>query len=410
MVKIEGVVTRGTTLHVADAIEAAEDRNAPLVLLLNTPGGLVDATLRIKGDIFSADVPVLAFVGPRGAFAESAGTFLLLMGHPSGMAPSTQIGSAQPIVQGASGQAENASAKVTNFLVGQIESIAERAERNQTLARHFVTQNLNMNASVALDTGMIDHLSDDLEAFVRAVHGQQAIVGSGQVTLDTQDAEIVVYEKGLLVKLIEIIGNPQVAFILFLVGLYGVIFGLAAPGTFVPETIGAILLVLALIGLGLFDTGTAGVLLILLGAAFFVAEVFTPTHGILTTAGVVSLVLGAIFLIEEPLLPAGFLRQFYVVSLVSAVLSGGAVMGAVYFALKTRGQPVAGELVGMEAVALSRLDPDGTVLVRGERWKAVARAGPIEEEETCIVVERDGLTLTVEPETVAPLEDTEPPS
>lgn len=393
---IDGTVTRGTALHVRDAIDEAEERDAPLVIRLDTPGGLVSATLDINKAITRAEVPVMTYVGPRGGFAESAGTFILLMGHPNGMAPSTQIGSAQPILQNPGGGIENASSKVTNFLVGQIRTIAERNDRNQTIAEEFITENRNMNQTEARATGMTDHVAPDLAAFIEAVHGDQARVGDDLVTLDTQDARIVEIEKGMLAQLVDLVSNPQIAFVLFLVGLYGVIFGLAAPGTFVPETIGALMLVLGLIGLGLFDTSTSGLVLVLLGGVFFVAEIFTPTHGILTTAGVAALILGAIFLLDEPLLSRGFLETFRLVAIVSAVVSGGVVMGAVWVAVRTRSHPVETEMIGEQGRTVEALDPEGKVWLHGELWNAVSESGDtILEDEEVLVTERDGLTVTV---------------
>ncbi len=410
---IDGTVTRGTALHVEDAIEQAEEQDAPLVIRLDTPGGLVAATLDINKAITRADVPVLTYVGPRGAFAESAGTFLLLMGHPNGMAPSTQIGSAQPILQNPGGGIENASSKVTNFLVGQIRNIAERHDRNQTIAEQFITENRNMNETEALETGMADHVSPDLESFVRAVDGEPARVGGDLRTLDTDNARLVEVDKGLLAQLVDLVSNPQIAFILFLVGLYGVIFGLAAPGTFVPETIGALMLVLGLIGLGLFDTSTSGLLLVLLGGVFFVAEIFTPTHGILATAGVAALILGAIFLIDEPLLSRDFLETFRLVAIISAVVSGAVVMGAVWVALRTRGQPAENQLVGETGRTFEALDPEGKIRVHGELWRAISETGEtIVEGEAVVVTDRDGLTATVrrrETPDVNRSEDTSPP-
>ncbi len=396
LVEVDGVVTRGTALHIQDAIDEASGRGVPLVLQLDTPGGLVDATLDIFRSIEQADVPVLAFVGPRGGFAASAGTFLLLMGQPNGMAPNTQIGSAQPIQQSPSGGTESAGNKTINFLVQRIEGIAERADRNQTIAKRFITENLNLDETEALRTGMVDVVAPDVEAFLEEVDGRSAIVGDSVVVLDTENAQVVPYEKGLMVELIEIVGNPQIAFVLFLAGLYGVIFGLANPGTYVPETIGALMLVLALIGLGLFSTSIAGILLLLLAGVFFVAEVFTPTHGILTTAGVVALVLAGVFLVTEPLLPPAFFRRFFIIAIVSALVSGAGVIGAVTIALKAQQRPVA-SLVGSRAEVTKRVDPKGQVRVRGELWKAVTDQGPLEDGQEVVVVARDGLTLTVEP-------------
>jgi membrane-bound serine protease (ClpP class) len=394
---VEGTVTRGTALQVEDAIEEAEEADRPLVIRLDTPGGLVDATLDIGTAVARSDVPVLTYVR-GGGWAQSAGTFIFLMGHPNGMANGTQIGSAQPIVQSQSGGTQNASEKVTNALLERIRSIADRNGRNPDVAERFITENLNLNASEAQRRGMSDHTANDVHAFLDAVHGEEANVGEGTRTLATANAQLEHVEEGALVQLVEVVGNPQVAFVLFLIGLYGVIFGLAAPGTLVPETIGALALVLGLVGLGLFDAGTSGLLLILLASAFFVAEIFTPTHGVLATAGAVALVLGAIFLLDEPLLSRDFLHRFQIVAVISAVFSGGVALGAVALAVRTREQPPRDTVEGREAETLSSLDPEGQVFFRGERWKArTADRQTIAEGRTVVIEGRDGLTLVVRP-------------
>lgn len=402
---VDGTVTRGTTLNVEDAIGEAEEADIPLVLRIDTPGGLVESTLNIDRLVARSKVPVLAYVGPSGAWAQSAGAFIFLGGQPNGMAPNTQVGSAQPIVSSGSGGTENASQKVTNALVEKIRSVADRNGRDPDLAERFITENLNLNASNASRLGISDHVSPTLRAFLEDVHGQTARVGEGNRTLDTANAEIVHHEKDLLVKVVEVVGNPQIAFVLFLVGIYGTIFGLASPGTLVPETIGVLALVLALVGLRLFDVGTVGVLLMLLAAGFFVAEVLTPTHGVLAAAGVVSLLLGVVFLLDEPLLSRGFLERFQVVGLISAIASGGVVLTAVAVAVRTRGRPTRDEVAGKRAQTLSPLDPEGQVLFHGERWKARCEEGSVPEDATVEVLERDGLTLTVRPADDAPGED-----
>ncbi|MGB0652261.1 MAG: NfeD family protein [Thermoplasmatota archaeon] len=397
VVKVEGVVTQGTRLHVEDALERAESTGAPLVLHLDTPGGLVDATLEIDGMLANARVPVLTFVGPRGGFAASAGTFMLLMGQPAGMAPDTQIGSAQPITSSPTGETQEAGEKVENFLVERIRIIAERSGRDPDIAERFITENLNMDEDEALAAGVVDLLAADVTSFIRSVHGREARVLDDTVTLDTRNARIIEHDKSLLVHTVELLGNPQISFVLFLGGLYALIFGLANTGTYVPETIGALLLLLGLVGLGLFSTSAAGLVLILLAAVFFVAEVFTPSNGILTVVGVIALAFGAVFLLREPLLPPDFLRQFAIVGLISAVATGGVTAGALAVALRAQQRPVAEGAIGEEATVLEALDPDGRVLLRGEVWRATAAGadGPIPKDTIVQVVAREGLHVTV---------------
>jgi len=394
--RVDGVVGRGTALYIEDALQEAESRGVPLVIELDTPGGLVDATLDIDGLLAQAEVPVLTYVGPGGgAYAASAGTFLLLMGHPSGMAGGATIGSAQPIQVGPSGQSQNASEKVENFLVERIRSIAERTGRDPDIAARYVTENLNQDAAAAVEAGMVDVEADTLRAFLQAVDGRSARVGDGTVVLSTADARIVRHGPGLLPRTVDILSDPTIAFILMMAGLYALIFGLANPGTYVPETIGAILLLLGLIGLGLFGVSTAGFLLILLALVFFVAEVFTPTHGILTMAGVITLLLGAVFLIDGPLLPAGVVRTFMAVAAGMAVVTGLVVFGVVTIAMRSRDRPVPDRSVGDTGVVVDPIDPEGRVEVWGEIWTARSDDGPIALGERVRVLRRQGLVLEV---------------
>jgi membrane-bound serine protease (ClpP class) len=397
LAKVDGVVTRGTALHIEDALRLAEDRGAPLVLQLDTPGGLVEATLDIDRMLARASVPVLAYVGPGGgAFAASAGTFLLLMGQPSGMAPGATIGSAQPIEVGPTGGAQNASGKVTNFLVERIRSIADRTGRDPDVAARFITENLNLDDQEAAELGMVDVQAATLDGFLAAVHGMTARIGTGgTVVLDTKDARIITATPGLLPRVVDILSNPTVSFILFMAGLYSLIFGLANPGTYVPETIGAIMLLLGLIGLGLFGVTTAGFLLLLLAAAFFVAEVFTPTHGVLSVVGVIAMLLAAVFLIDGPLLPHNLQRRFMGLVAVLGIGSGLVVFGVVTLAMRSRSIPVVDRFRHARAIVLEPLAPHGKVEMGGEVWDAVA-SEPVPAGAAVRVVGRDGLLLHVE--------------
>ncbi len=400
---LDGIITKGTAAYVQDAIDDAEAAGVPLVLLLETPGGLVDATLDIHKSILRARIPVMTFVGPVGAEAASAGTIILLMGHPAGMAPQTQIGSAQPITTSPDGESKAAGDKVENFLVERMHQIAERTGRNASLAERFITENLNMGAQDALDAGLIDSVSQDVETFIRDMHGREAIVGdSGSVVLDTRNARVRHVEPGVLPQTLDILGNPQVAFVLFMVGLYGLIFGLTNPGTYVPETIGALALLLALIGFGLFDQRTAGLLLMLLAIVFFVAEAFTPTNGLLTIVGVVALVAAAIMVLDEPLLPRGFIQVFRWTAITMAVVSGAVAGFAAWLAAQTRGIPVA-QAAGTSGTAITDISPHGKVMVGGEIWSATA-AEAIAKGQAVEVTGRQGLRITVAP---APSSDEE---
>jgi membrane-bound serine protease (ClpP class) len=410
VVHIEGVVTQGTAIHVQDAIDAATARGGMVLLRLETPGGLVDATLDIHKSIERAQVPVLAWVGPAGAEAASAGTLILLMGTPAGMAPDTQIGSAQPISVNPDGSTSDAGDKIQNFLVERMRIIADRAGRDADLAARFITENLNMDEDDALASGLIDAIAPNERAFLDAVHGHDAVVGVGVQTLDTANARIVVFDRSVMSRVVDILSNPQIAFILVLAGTYALIFGLANPGTYAPETIGALLLIVGFIGLGLFSTNTAGILLLGMALVFFVIEVFTPTNGILTGVGVAALILAAVFLLDEPLLGPGFLKTFYFAGVALAVVSGGAVFGAVTIAVRTRDKPVADRFRDATGTAIEPVGPEGgRVTVHGEVWMATSQVA-IAAETPIRVLSRTGLVLHVEPTTTPTTPRTTPPT
>ncbi len=395
---IEGLITQGTATYVQQAIAEAEERGVPLLLRLETPGGLVDATLDIHKSIVRAQVPVLTWVGPSGAEAASAGTLILLMGQPAGMAAGTQIGSAQPITSSPTGETQAAGDKVENFLVERMEQIASRTGRNTTLAAQFITDNLNMGAEEALEAGLIDAVAASPSDFLEQVDGMSAVVGQdGTTTLRTAGARIVQVEPGTLPRVLDFLGNPQVAFVLFMIGLYGLIFGLTNPGTYVPETIGALAILLAFVGFGLFSFATAGLLLLLLGMAFFIAEAFTPTNGLLTVVGVIAVAMAALLLIDEPLAPRGFVRAFQLIGLGAALLSGGVAGFAATVAVRTRKRPPVA-FIGQQATAVTAFAGGGArgqVMMEGEIWQATSDH-PIADGDVVNVASRHGLRLRVE--------------
>lgn len=395
-VVIDDVVSQGTTIHVQHALDVAEGLGVPLLIQLDTPGGLVQATLDMDDALARAEVPVLTYVGPGGGtFAASAGTFILLMGHQSGMAEGSTIGSAQPV----SSDGGEVGDKTTNFLVERIRAIAERNGRDPDIAERFITENLNLDAGEALEAGLIDARGDDASAFLDAVHGNLVTVRGTSMNLDTQDAAIRDVDATLLASIVDVIGNPQVAFVLVLAGTYGVVFGITNAGSYVPEVLGALLLILGFIGLGLFSTSTAGIILLILALLFFVVEVFTPTHGILTGAGVVALIFAAIFLIQEPLLPQRFLQWFIGTGVALALTMGGLVFVAITLALRTAARPVHDALMGARGKVIDPLNPTGRIEVNGEVWYAETDIGPVQVGGRVTVLGREGLRLHVSPTT-----------
>jgi len=400
VLRIEGTITEGTALNVIEGLREAEEISAEAVLIeLDTPGGLVSSTLKITEAILNSEVPVITYVMPKGAIAASAGSFILISGNIAAMAPGTTTGAAMPVEIGIEGR-KPADEKTINFYAGHMESIAASRGRNATQAKRFVTENDAFNENIALERGIIDLIAEDETELLNKVDGMTVKIGTENRTLATKNVSLYIKEKTIRSSLLEALSNPQVAFILLMVGMYGLIFGFMSPGTYVPEMIGAICLILALYGMGLFDVNMFGVLLIIIAVILFIAEALTPTFGILTLGGVVCLVIGALILPKEPLLlNQEWFRSFMLTAIgiaaASAVFSFFAI-GAVLKVRKRRAMVGAEELIGKITKAETDIDEEGgTIKIRGEIWNARTSGERIKEGEKVEIIDREGLTLIV---------------
>ncbi|RJS68970.1 nodulation protein NfeD [Methanophagales archaeon] len=403
VLKIEGTITEGTSLDIVEGLMEAEEMGAEAVLIeLDTPGGLVDSTLEITQAILNSELPVITYVTPKGAIAASAGSFILVSGNIAAMAPATTVGAAMPVEIGIEGR-KAADEKTIKFLAGHAESIAAERGRNATQAKRFVTENDAFNENTALERGIVDLIAEDERELLSKVDGMTVETGAGNKTLSTKNASLYTKGKTIRSSLLSMLSNPQIAVILLMVGIYGLIFGFMSPGTYVPEMIGAICLILSLYGLGLFEVNMFGVLLIIIAVMLFIAEALTPTFGILTVGGAVCLIIGALILPKEPFLfnPQsdwfeGFLLTIIGIAVASAVFFGFAV-GAVLKARKRRVKVGGEELIGQVTRAETEINEDsGTIKIRGEIWNARTLEGEtIKEREKVEIVDREGLTLIV---------------
>ncbi|MFP4703509.1 MAG: NfeD family protein [Spirochaetaceae bacterium] len=400
---IDGTISAGTAQFLRESVEEAVERGHDAVLIrLDTPGGLVDATLDIIKDLLAAPIPLITYVHPQGGIAASAGTFILITGHVAAMSPGTTAGAAMPVTMqpGENGQ-RAADEKTISFLAGHMTNIAEARGRPPELARQFVTENLTLGATEALEEGVIDIVAADTERLLAELDGRTVVVNEREVTLSTDGAELIETELTARQQIMDFVSNPQVAFLLFMLGVYGIFFGLNMPGTFVPETLGVIALVLALFGLGMFEVNALGIVLLVAAVLLFVLEAFTPTFGFFTAAGVVALVMGALLMPVEPMMPTNWFQTFIVTVL------GMAAVSAAFFVLvitkiiaSSRIPAVHAEygMSGYEGLAVEELAPAGMVKIRGERWTARSYSGtPIPEGTPVRVRGRQGMELLVEP-------------
>ncbi|ASJ09565.1 nodulation protein NfeD [Thermococcus siculi] len=407
--KVDGMITGYTVDQFDRYITQAEENNAEaLIIELNTPGGRADAMQAIVSRLQSSKVPVIIYVYPSGGMAASAGTYIALGSHIIAMSPGTVIGACRPILgYGQNGSIVEAPPKITNFYIAYIRELARMSGRNETLAEEFITEDRSVTPEEALKYGVIEVIASDVDDLLQKVDGMETKIpvdGRGRVVLHTRNARIVYIEPSFRDTVVKYITDPTIAYLLINLGMIGLIFGFLTPGWHVPETIGAIMLVLGLIGLGYFGYESAGLLLIGLAMIFFIAEALTPTFGLFTVAGVVSFIIGGIMLFSgnggEYLVTGETYAVLRVAIIVMAILLGLFFLFGVATVVRAhKRKPEAGkeELVGEVGKVMEDLDPEGVVKLHGELWKAESRSGErIPVGEKVKVVKVDGLTLIVE--------------
>ncbi|MCD6372513.1 MAG: nodulation protein NfeD [Thermococcus sp.] len=406
--KVEGMITGYTADQFDRYISEAEKNNAEAIIIqLNTPGGRSDAMQAIVTRIQSSKVPVIIYVYPSGGMAASAGTYIALSSHLIAMAPGTVIGACRPILgYGQNGSIVEAPPKITNFYVAYIRELARMSGRNETLAEEFITEDRSVTSEDALKYGVIEVIATDVEELLQKADGMETkvpVAGKGKVVLHLRDAKVVYIEPSFRDTVVKYITDPTIAYLLLNIGLIGLIFGFLTPGWHVPETIGAIMLVLGLIGLGYFGYNSAALVLIVLAMIFFIAEALTPTFGLFTVAGVITFVLGGIMLFSggggEYFVSGETYQTLRIAIIVMAILLGLFFLFGVAAVVRAhRRKPEAGkeELVGEIGKVVEDLDPEGVVKIRGELWKAETNGEKIPVGEKVRVVEVRGLTLIVE--------------
>jgi membrane-bound serine protease (ClpP class) len=384
--------------------EAARTTAAAVVVEMDTPGGLLTATREIVQMIFASPVPVIVYVGPSGARAGSAGVFITLAAHVAAMAPGTNIGAAHPVAisspGGGQGMGETMEAKVTNDAAAFARSIAERRGRNAEWAEGAVRESTSVTENEALKDGVIDLIAADLPALLAACDGRTVELPSGPTVLHTKGATIVPVETPFKYRFLGWLANPNTAYLLMLLGVYGLIFELSNPGAIFPGVAGAIALVLAAFALGMLPFNATGIALIVLALALFAIDLFVPTHGILSTGGVVAFVIGSIMLFDVPdAMDFGIAWQVLIPATAATAAFFLFAVGLGLKAQQRRAVTGQGGLVGEIGRARTELSPAGKVFLHGEIWNARASRS-VAVGDTVRVVAVRGMQLEVEP--VAP--------
>ena len=399
VIKLEGVVTAGQSAYIQRELQAIDPDNVQaVVIVMDTPGGLLDATLDLARAFGTAPVPIIVHVAPSGAIAASAGAFILVSSDIAAMAPGTTVGAAMPAAMSPGGAAE-ADEKIVNFFAGHMRSIAGEQGRPPEIAERFVTENLTLDAREAGEKDVIEVLAPNMSALLEELDGWEGEKHGEPYQLSTADATLVESEMTLQESFQDHISNPEIAFLLLMVGGMGIYLGLGMPGTFVAETLGAIALLLGIYGLGMFDTNLAGIIFIVLGFALLATEIFTGGFGILGVGGAVSLLIGSILLPQEPLMEMDWYGSFMATAIgIALAVSVISFLIVTVLIRSRRNWKEKGEFfrAAPTVEVVDNIAPYGTVKMRGEIWKAYSADGnTIPKGKTVEVIGQEGLTLKV---------------
>jgi membrane-bound serine protease (ClpP class) len=396
VIRVDGVISPGSADYIVTAIKQAEkDKVAALVIELNTPGGLDTSMRSIIMEMLAAERPIVVYVAPSGARAASAGAFITLAAHIAAMAPGTNMGAASPVSMG--GQMDKTmEKKVTNDAAAYIRTIAEKRGRPIDLAEQWVRKATSTTETEALKSKLIDVVSPSLQDLLKTIDGRVVTTAAGKVKLETKDAVINRGEMNLREKILKIVTDPTIAYLLLILGLAGLYFEFSTPGAVLPGVLGGISLILALYAFQQLPINYAGVLLILLAIIMFIAEIKVASHGVLTLGGLAAMIIGSMMLIDTSLpdmrIPLG-----------AILLTAGStaaffffIVGAGVRALHRKTSTGQEGLIGEIGVVRSLLAPRGQIFLRGELWNAESEAS-VEPGESVRVARVEGLTLHVIP-------------
>jgi len=394
VIEIDAPITPVVAEYIIKSIDRAAKANAEaLIIQLNTPGGLVDSTQQIVMKMMASEVPVVVYVAPSGGRAASAGVFITLAANIAAMAPTTHIGAAHPVqMQGK--MDETMEKKAVNDLAAFVRGIAEKRGRNVKWAEDAVRNSVSITETEALKDKVIDLVAPDVAALVKALDGRTVDLAIGKRTLKTSGAEVITIKTGFRDKLLTIISNPNIAYILMILGFYGLYFELSNPGAILPGVAGSICLILAFYALQTLPINYAGLMLIILAIALFIAEAFITSHGVLGIGGTIAMLMGSVMLIDSP---APSLQISWAVILPAVALSSILFIITVTLAVRVHRDKVdTGRegMIGLEGEAKTDVHVSGQVFVHGEYWNAWS-VEPIATGERIRVEAIEGLKLRV---------------
>ncbi len=379
VISVDGSINPSSAEYINSGINHAREKNAEcLVIKLNTPGGLLKSTRIIVTDILESEIPVVVFVYPGGSQAASAGVFITLAANIAAMAPGTNIGAAHPVTM--QGQQDSImNEKATNDAAAFIKSISEKRARNVKWAEDAVRKSLSITETEAMEGNVIDIIAISVKDLLEKTDGREVSLTDGIKVLETRNAEVIDIDMNFKQKILGLLSDPNIAYILLMIGIYGIMFELYNPGAIFPGVIGGISIILAFYSLHTLPVNYAGLALIIFAIILFLAEIKIVSHGLLAIGGVISLILGSIMLINTES-TMEVIKISWQVILIIVLLTVAFFIFAIGFGIKAqRSKPTTGieGMIGETGEAISNLEPEGQIRVHGEVWNAESLDGSV---------------------------------
>ena len=391
IMEVDGSINPGTAYYTVRGIEDAEAMGAALIIIrMDTPGGLATSMRTMVKAIMNSMVPVVVYVAPTGSGAASAGVMVTVSAHIAAMAPGTNIGAAHPVTANGGEITKTMSEKVVNDMASYGRGIAQERGRNGEWVEQAIRESVSITSDEALEKNVIDLIARDMDELLNLLDGREVTLASGKIILKTKGLKKVYYSPGFRDKILRTISDPNIAYILMMIGLAGLFFELAHPGVIFPGVIGAISLILAFFSFQTLSVNYAGLLLIALAIILFIAEVKITSYGLLAVGGVISLTMGSIMLFEDVKVSLKLMAP-------TIILIAGFFIGISTLAFRAyRGKPKGGMegLMGEIGEVKGPIDPEGLIFVHGELWRAISEE-KIEPGEKVEVVGAKGLVLDV---------------
>lgn len=407
LLDIEGIISPAAVQYLQKGFKEAQNQNVSCIILrMDTPGGLDLSMREIIKNITTSEIPVITYVTPSGARAASAGTYILYASHIAAMSPGTNLGAATPITfspisrlsskdQNSTSTKDLKEAKMTNDAIAYIKSLAQMRSRDIDFAIKAVTESATLSAEEALKKGVIDIIATNVDDLLRQIDGKKIEINTQEITVHTKNVMQVTFEKDFKDKFLSAIADPNIAYILLLIGIYGIFFEFLNPGSIGPGVIGAIALVVAMVSLNMLPVNSAGIVLIVLGIIFMITEVFVPSFGILGIGGTISFIIGSLILFKTDDLAYGvsipLIIAFSITSLLFFIM-------VVRMVLRSRKMPIVSgseEMISKSGKVLKK-QKNGYFLVQvhGETWQAESKEDLV-PGESVIVTQMEDLMLQV---------------